>query len=542
MDKDYFLNSGIPPALHFDPSSLTNWHSLSSNQELNSSPEQSSDCFLFESAMSSMVSSPAVSNSAISNDGFGIRELIGKLGNICSSGESRHLLAATAAYIGGGSRSPNTSCYSTPLNSPPKLHFPIDHQVNDKMPNLGNSIPINPNLPAVSADPGFAERAAKFSCFGNRSFNGRTSQLGSNNIKLPYRSSPSMNSVKFHRVSSSPSLKANGFPMGAQQNQNSTQNQIEMRSTNVSETKFGKISASNASDRTEYCGSNEGSSVSEQIPNGEIGLKTLSESNSRKRKAVSRGKSSVNATNTKVAGGEENPNAKRSKSTEANWSVNGSVKTDEEVKGVTSNGEGDEDQKQDKANSKPLEPPKDYIHVRARRGQATDSHSLAERVRREKISERMKLLQDLVPGCNKVTGKALMLDEIINYVQSLQRQVEFLSMKLASVNTLDVKMDNLLSKDAFQPKTSLSHPLHPLDSSTASAFFGHQIPEIPQLQTNLSTVSVDEFCQGLPQFPTLCEDDLQSIVQMGFGHNPNRDTGFHSQKRSWLKSDIPHEN
>lgn len=33
-----------------------------------------------------------------------------------------------------------------------------------------------------------------------------------------------------------------------------------------------------------------------------------------------------------------------------------------------------------KENSKPPEPPKDYIHVRARRGQATDSHSLAERV------------------------------------------------------------------------------------------------------------------------------------------------------------------
>lgn len=36
----------------------------------------------------------------------------------------------------------------------------------------------------------------------------------------------------------------------------------------------------------------------------------------------------------------------------------------------------------------------------------------------------MKYLQDLVPGCNKVTGKSGMLDEIINYVQSLQRQVE----------------------------------------------------------------------------------------------------------------------
>ncbi|KAL1541774.1 transcription factor bHLH137-like protein [Salvia divinorum] len=93
---------------------------------------------------------------------------------------------------------------------------------------------------------------------------------------------------------------------------------------------------------------------------------------------------------------------------------------------------------------------KGYIHVRARRGQATDSHSLAERVRRERISERMKLLQALVPGCDKVTGKALMLDEIINYVQSLQNQVEFLSMKLASVNPMlydfGVDLESLMAR------------------------------------------------------------------------------------------------
>ncbi|KAK8967865.1 Transcription factor BPE [Platanthera guangdongensis] len=88
----------------------------------------------------------------------------------------------------------------------------------------------------------------------------------------------------------------------------------------------------------------------------------------------------------------------------------------------------------------PSEPPKqNFIHVRARRGQATDSHSLAERARREKISERMKILQDLVPGCDKVIGKASVLDEIINYIQALQRQVEFylqfLSMKLEAVNS-----------------------------------------------------------------------------------------------------------
>ncbi|CAO2818336.1 unnamed protein product [Amaranthus hypochondriacus] len=94
------------------------------------------------------------------------------------------------------------------------------------------------------------------------------------------------------------------------------------------------------------------------------------------------------------------------------------------------------DDENEKKTTPKEEPPKGYIHVRARRGQATDSHSLAERVRREKISERMKMLQAIVPGCDKVTGKALMLDEIINYVQSLQNQVEFLSMKLASLDPM----------------------------------------------------------------------------------------------------------
>ncbi|CAH8352140.1 unnamed protein product [Eruca vesicaria subsp. sativa] len=89
-----------------------------------------------------------------------------------------------------------------------------------------------------------------------------------------------------------------------------------------------------------------------------------------------------------------------------------------------------------------------YVHVRARRGQATDSHSLAERARREKINARMKLLQELVPGCDKIQGTALVLDEIINHVQSLQRQVEMLSMRLASVNPrVDFNLDTILASE-----------------------------------------------------------------------------------------------
>ncbi|XP_020213382.1 transcription factor bHLH48 isoform X1 [Cajanus cajan] len=111
-----------------------------------------------------------------------------------------------------------------------------------------------------------------------------------------------------------------------------------------------------------------------------------------------------------------------------------------------------------------------YVHVRVRRGQATDSHSLAERARREKINARMKLLQELVPGCDKISGTAMVLDEIINHVQSLQRQVEILSMKLAAVNPrIDFSLDSLLATDG----ASL------MDSNLPSMVTPLMWPEIP---------------------------------------------------------------
>ncbi|XWS30712.1 hypothetical protein CRYUN_Cryun23aG0011700 [Craigia yunnanensis] len=105
--------------------------------------------------------------------------------------------------------------------------------------------------------------------------------------------------------------------------------------------------------------------------------------------------------------------------------------------------------KKAKSNEKEPEKAEEVIHVRARRGQATDSHSLAERVRREKINEKMRCLQDLVPGCQKTMGMAVMLDEIINYVHSLQNQVEFLSMELAAASSsYDLNLDTECIKKA----------------------------------------------------------------------------------------------
>lgn len=73
------------------------------------------------------------------------------------------------------------------------------------------------------------------------------------------------------------------------------------------------------------------------------------------------------------------------------------------------------------------QPPGIRPRVRARRGQATDPHSIAERLRRERIAERMKALQELVPSINK-TDRAAMLDEIVDYVKFLRLQVKVLSM------------------------------------------------------------------------------------------------------------------
>ncbi|KAK1426923.1 hypothetical protein QVD17_15603 [Tagetes erecta] len=379
------------PRLQFEPSSQPQWKL----PEMNLSPNwaKTDPYTQFEPVVSSIVSSP-VSNSTVSNDIVAVGEF-----------------------------------------------------------GIMNSIRMDPNVPLVSTDPGFAERAAKFSRFGSRSFNSRTNQLGISSKKTETQFQSNVTPVKFPRVSSTPALKID-----------------EMK------TKSSRLSASGAD-------SNEESSVSEQIASREIGVKNHKDSSSRKRKGV------IGST---------------------------TRKGDEAI----------DDSKKPKKTEQP-EAPKDYIHVRARRGQATDSHSLAERVRREKISDRMKFLENLVPNCNKVTGKALMLDEIINYVQSLQRQVEFLSMKLATVNpSLDFTTNDLISQHNNQSVENLPQ-------QTSIGYHDELFNE-----STLTTQSIHEFTEHFQGFG---DDDLQRIVQMGFGQNLNLDTSFfHSivDQQSYMKTEL----
>lgn len=248
MENKFFLNAGFEP-------SMPTWQSLSSAMEiqpttlLNCSSDQNQDCFFnpnwekstdqqnlhFDSsALSSIVSSPI--SSSPPNENFMMRELIGKLGTF------------------------RNSCDEI-----------SQHFVKENMQNMNSSV-----------DLGFVERAAKFSCFGSKSFNERSNNqfvMKNNNVEFVQRSVKVMENGKIlPRVSSSPSLK-----------------------TLVSQ--INNIENKNENGRMEVANSQEESTISEQnTPNGEMGVKvSLDIMNSRKRKASSsKGKASNSSSPKKV--------------------------------------------------------------------------------------------------------------------------------------------------------------------------------------------------------------------------------------------------
>ncbi|XP_059640830.1 transcription factor PHYTOCHROME INTERACTING FACTOR-LIKE 15-like [Cornus florida] len=63
-----------------------------------------------------------------------------------------------------------------------------------------------------------------------------------------------------------------------------------------------------------------------------------------------------------------------------------------------------------------------------KRNRSAEMHNLSERRRRNKISKKMHALQELIPNCSKV-DKVSILDEAIEYLKTLQLQVQIMSMR-----------------------------------------------------------------------------------------------------------------
>ncbi|KAK7293386.1 hypothetical protein RJT34_16251 [Clitoria ternatea] len=102
--------------------------------------------------------------------------------------------------------------------------------------------------------------------------------------------------------------------------------------------------------------------------------------------------------------------------------------------------DGDEEKK--RANGK--------SSVSTKRSRAAAIHNQSERKRRDKINQRMKTLQKLVPNSSK-TDKASMLDEVIEYLKQLQAQVQMMNRINMSSMMLPLTMQQQLQMSMMNP-------------------------------------------------------------------------------------------
>ncbi|KAJ1425588.1 Myc-type, basic helix-loop-helix [Sesbania bispinosa] len=109
--------------------------------------------------------------------------------------------------------------------------------------------------------------------------------------------------------------------------------------------------------------------------------------------------------------------------------------------------------------------------TRVKRRRNANSHSLYERKRRNKINKKMRMLKELIPNCNKM-DKASMLDDAIEYLKTLQLQLQIMSM----------------GAGLFMPFMMLPTATHPMINT----------PQLPQLMGFRPGTGISF---SLPQFP-----------------------------------------
>ncbi|MCL7027374.1 hypothetical protein MKW94_021694 [Papaver nudicaule] len=162
-----------------------------------------------------------------------------------------------------------------------------------------------------------------------------------------------------------------------------------------------------------------------------------------------------------------------------------------------------------------------------------------------------------------ITGTALVLDEIINHVQSLQRQVEFLSMKLATVNPrMDISLESLLSLQSGGSLTASSFPstitsdpslwpdlIHTMNNNNSSTNTGtrgggeHQYDHYQQHQNQLLQQNHLWHPDMLQQQPVWGRDSNQSFAtspdnSVYSSYNPTNSVVFRPGAPDQLKMEI----
>uniref|UniRef100_A0A2K2AJV7 BHLH domain-containing protein n=1 Tax=Populus trichocarpa TaxID=3694 RepID=A0A2K2AJV7_POPTR len=153
-----------------------------------------------------------------------------------------------------------------------------------------------------------------------------------------------------------------------------------------------------------------------------------------------------------------------------------------------------------------------------RRSRAAEVHNLSERRRRDRINEKMRALQELIPHCYK-TDKASMLDEAIEYLKSLQLQLQVMWMGGGMAPMLFPGVQHFMSRMGMGPPLpSMQNPMH--------------LPRVQLIDQSISmapTQNSGVMCQAPVLNPVNFHNQMQNPA---FADQYARFMGFHMQAAS----------
>ncbi|KAL6622572.1 hypothetical protein ACP70R_032451 [Stipagrostis hirtigluma subsp. patula] len=111
-----------------------------------------------------------------------------------------------------------------------------------------------------------------------------------------------------------------------------------------------------------------------------------------------------------------------------------------------------------------------------RRSHHGETHNLTEKRRRHKINEKLKTLQELVPGCDKQSNHASTLDQTIQYMKALQKQVRAMSVNPAGPATAAAAVYPVVQPQYVPPGTPVAVAPMVLGPTPAMVRFGPMLP------------------------------------------------------------------
>ncbi|XP_019087317.1 PREDICTED: putative transcription factor bHLH056 [Camelina sativa] len=173
-----------------------------------------------------------------------------------------------------------------------------------------------------------------------------------------------------------------------------------------------------------------------------------------------------------------------------------------------------------------------------KRSRAAEMHNLSEKRRREKINEKLKTLQELIPGCSK-KDKASTLDSVIEYVKSVQMKEQMKSMEqgmmppMMSAENTPQLMPHMRMMDMNRPPPLIPFSGTPFPRPPHVAGVGRPSCPAPRYPTDPSRVHLQSpqpnSVSNQPQFPTYMNPYSQFV---GLHQMQQPTSSLHSQTTS----------